>query len=96
MGGNAEVIKSLEAKMADLRTNIEILEGKFLNQENEKVNSIAQNSRQKNIGFEQAIYNNRLKREIQGVFENQIRDLNSMKQENNLLQPLSNIINWQI
>ena len=77
-------VNQIEYKISILKGNIEILEGKFLNQNNAKINNIVQTNKQRITEFEHAIYNNRLKREIQGVFENQIKDLNSMKQESNV------------
>ena len=77
-------ITQIEAKLSELRTNLEILQGKFANSENEKIKAIENRCIQSIATFEQDIYNLKLKREIQVVFDNQIKELNTKKQDNNI------------
>ena len=77
-------IAKIESKVMELKENAEILEGKFLNASNEKVNEIVQRNKQVIESFEHDIYNLKLKKEIIDVFDNQIKELNSNKQDSNI------------
>ena len=67
-----------------LKDNLEILQGKFANQENEKIKETESMCIQRVEDFEQDIYNLKLKKEIQVVFDAQLKELNDKKQDNNI------------
>ena len=79
-----EELNKLKIKLKDFKDNLEILEGKFAGQENEKIKSIDENYKKELENIENSIYNINLKREITEIFESEITKLDSEKNENNM------------
>ena len=79
-----EDLSSIETKVNELKENVGILEGKFANQENEKIKSIDENYKQRIENFDKSIFNVKLKNEIIETFESQIKELNTGKSEYNI------------
>ena len=77
-------LNKIKAKTEELKENIEIMEGKFFNDNNDKIKAIDTENIKELENIDNSIYNINLKNEIIETFDKDIKDLSADKSGDNL------------